>query len=76
MAEKAGWRRRYWRRNDSPPVVDVDPNVVIEDDDDAVVVEREIIVVPLRPSSCGQYRYWNGNRCVDARYNDPYLGSR
>src|SRR5262245_8200474 len=30
--------------------------------------------VPVRPASCGEYRYWNGNRCVDARYNDPYLG--
>jgi hypothetical protein len=29
-----------------------------------------------RPASCGQYRYWNGDRCVDARYNNPYLGPR
>lgn len=29
-----------------------------------------------KPSSCGQYRYWNGDRCVDARYRRPYLGPR
>lgn len=29
-----------------------------------------------RPSSCGQYRYWNGDYCADARYERPYLGPR
>jgi hypothetical protein len=35
------------------------------DDDDAgvtVQVER-----PARRGGCGQYRYWDGDRCVDAR---------
>lgn len=32
--------------------------------------------VILRPSSCGEYRYWNGVRCVDARYRPPYVGPR
>lgn len=32
--------------------------------------------VIIRPSSCGQYRYWNGVRCVDARYRPPYVGPR
>ena len=32
--------------------------------------------VIIRPSSCGQYRYWNGVRCVDARYRPPYLGPK
>ena len=31
---------------------------------------------PPRPSSCGRYRYWNGDRCTDARYNPPYVGPR
>lgn len=22
----------------------------------------------IRPGGCGTYRYWNGERCVDARY--------
>jgi len=26
--------------------------------------------------SCGEYNYWDGERCVDARYNKPYLGPR
>jgi hypothetical protein len=38
------------------------------------VVEPGMVIVPLRPTSCGQYRYWNGVACVDARYHDPYLG--
>src|SRR5262245_7408811 len=42
-----------------------------------VVVEQPVIVVrPPRPESCGVYRYWNGQYCVDARYNRPYLGPR
>ena len=32
------------------------------DDDDTVVVRPG-----FRPSNCGTYRYWNGDRCVDAR---------
>lgn len=34
------------------------------------------VMVPLRPSSCGRYRYWDGDRCVDARYDPPYVGPR
>ena len=67
--EKAQYSRRYYRRQLRrgyvPPVVVVPP-VVIEG--------GPMIVVPLRPTSCGQYRYWNGVACVDARYHDPYLG--
>lgn len=32
--------------------------------------------VPERPSSCGQYRYWDGERCVDARRVPPYIGPK
>lgn len=31
---------------------------------------------PARPTSCGQYRYWNGEYCADARYERPYLGPK
>ncbi|MCC7250428.1 hypothetical protein [Hyphomicrobium sp.] len=31
---------------------------------------------PPPPSSCGKYRYWNGERCADARYDPPYIGPR
>jgi hypothetical protein len=35
-----------------------------------------IIFVPMRPASCGQYRYWDGERCADARFDPPYVGPR
>jgi hypothetical protein len=40
------------------------------------VVEEPAIVVPMRPASCGEFHFWNGVACVDARYNKPYLGPR
>ena len=62
----------------------VRPNVVLPDADVDVDVDVTvpgetppvIAIVPARPVSCGQYRYWDGERCVDARYNNPYLGPR
>lgn len=35
-----------------------------------------ILLVPVRPASCGQYRYWDGERCADARFDPPYVGPR
>jgi hypothetical protein len=35
-----------------------------------------VVLIPLRPRSCGKYRYWTGEYCADARYERPYLGSR
>lgn len=35
-----------------------------------------IVLVPVRPASCGRYRYWDGERCADARYDPPYVGPR
>jgi hypothetical protein len=32
-----------------------------------------VVVVPVRPANCGVYRYWNGERCVDARFAPPDL---
>jgi len=34
------------------------------------------LMIPLRPASCGKYRYWNGTRCLDARWDPPYTGPR
>lgn len=31
---------------------------------------------PPRPSSCGVYRYWDGEQCADARWYPPYIGPR
>ncbi len=31
---------------------------------------------PPRPASCGQYHYWNGAFCADARFRPPYVGPR
>ena len=68
-----GWRRRYWRRYgvwpDGPEPYFDDGAIVAADED-------IVIIAPRRPRSCGQYHYWNGVACVDARYNDPYLGPK
>ena len=49
-------------------------------DDDVLVApiggDDVVIIAPPRPRSCGEFRYWNGVACVDARYNDPYLGPK
>ena len=29
-----------------------------------------------RPANCGEYRYWNGTECLDARDYPPDLGPR
>src|ERR1700754_1633396 len=78
------YTRRQWRRRGlvavPNPAATSDPNVTVEVDDDALsqggLNPPIVAIVPVRPASCGEYRYWNGNRCVDARYNDPYLGPR
>jgi hypothetical protein len=73
--------RRYYRNHPyavppgavvAPPVVVPAPAMPV-----APVVEgAPVVVVPLRPASCGEYHYWNGVACVDARYNNPYIGPR
>jgi hypothetical protein len=74
--ERIGYWKRNWRRYGYGPGVvvpgaDVDVDVDVDTDAPAVVV-----LPPPRPASCGQYRYWNGDRCIDARYHDPYLGPK
>jgi hypothetical protein len=36
--------------------------------DGSMVVERG---ASLRPLNCGEFRYWNGTRCADARVDPP-----
>jgi hypothetical protein len=31
---------------------------------------------PPRPADCGEYHYWNGEYCADARSIPPYVGPR
>lgn len=75
--ETVGWRRRYWRRYGVWPT-GPRARYIIEDSADVVVAApgETIVVSPVRPRSCGEYHYWNGEACVDARYNDPYLGPK
>jgi hypothetical protein len=67
---------------DEPVVVDesiVDEQVVVGDEpvvDEPVVEEEAAVLVPLRPQSCGEFSYWDGADCVDARYYDPDLGPK
>jgi hypothetical protein len=75
--------RRYYRNHPyavPPGAVVVPPPVVVPapvvPDGAAVVEGAPVVVVPLRPASCGEYHYWNGVACVDARYNNPYIGPR
>jgi hypothetical protein len=42
----------------------------------AAYVPLAPVLIPLRPRSCGMYRYWNGEYCADARYERPYVGAR
>ncbi len=78
--ERVGWRRNYgYSPYAAPPVVvvpqvPVAPPVVVQQQ--PVIVQQPVVVLPPRPASCGEYHYWNGQYCVDARYNRPYLGPR
>ncbi len=69
--ETVGWRRNR-RRNNRMLAMEPIAN-------DAVIVETAddvVIIVPVRPTSCGEFHFWNGEACVDARFNDPYIGPK
>ena len=80
LVQKADYWRRYCRRYGCPPppvVVPIPPAADVPAD--AAPAVEAVPVVPLpppRPLSCGEYHYWDGERCLDARYNKPYLGPR
>jgi hypothetical protein len=79
LIHNAGYSKRYCRRYGCPPTVVVLPDAAADVDVDVTVPGETppiIAIVPVRPVSCGQYKYWDGERCVDARYNNPYLGPR
>jgi hypothetical protein len=56
---------RVYHAPPPPPVVEYEPHVY-----------GWYYAPPPRPANCGQYRYWNGDRCADARYDPPYVGPR
>jgi hypothetical protein len=67
------WRRYYRNHGYGPDTVIVTPPVVVQE---GVLNPPTVMIVPVRPVSCGQYHYWDGDHCVDARYNNPYVGPR
>lgn len=77
LIEHAGYWKRRWRNGYSPEIVMPDAQVDLDVNGDVDVEAPAIILLPPpRPLSCGEYRYWNGDRCVDARYNNPYIGPK
>jgi len=78
LTEQAGYWKRRWRNGYSPNVVVIpDAQVDLDVNGDVAVDAPAIIVLPPpRPLSCGEYHYWSGDRCVDARYNKPYIGPK
>jgi hypothetical protein len=69
------WHRYYRQHGYGPDAIPVPvPQVAVQ----APIADAPVVVVlpPPRPASCGEFHYWNGEACVDARYNNPYLGPR
>ena len=71
MVQKVDYWHRYWRHHGYGPDVVVVPDVDVAAP--PVIVET---LPPPRPLSCGEYHYWDGVQCVDARFNKPYLGPK
>ncbi len=73
--EQVAYWRHYCKFHDcSAPNVNVTvdaPPPVLNPDNPAIIA-----IVPVRPVSCGEFHYWNGAACVDARYNKVYTGPR
>jgi hypothetical protein len=75
---KVDYWHRYYRQHgygpDAIPVPVPVPQVAVQ----APIADAPVVVVlpPPRPASCGEFHYWNGEACVDARYNNPYIGPR
>lgn len=69
LLQKADYWHRYYRQHGYPPPAVVPVPVAPPALNPPIVTE-----VPLRPASCGEYHFWDGAACVDARFNKPYLG--
>lgn len=58
----------------APEITVIEERVETVPDTGEVVVVEEW--VPVRPANCGEFHYWNGERCADARFEPPYVGPR
>ncbi len=83
VARDVGYWRYYDGDDDSdyaPPIEYVPPPPVYRaPPPPAVHYEPPVygwVAPPPRPANCGEYRYWNGEFCADARYRPPYVGPR
>jgi len=81
LVQTIDYWRRYCRRYGCPPppIPGADlplPAEVPLADAAPIAVVPVVPLPPPRPLSCGEFRYWDGERCLDARYNKPYLGPR
>ena len=75
--EKVGYWKRYCKFNDCTGNAIVNGDADADVDVPAPALNPPIVaIVPVRPVSCGEYHYWDGERCVDARYHNPYVGPR
>lgn len=57
--------------DDPPPPPRADPDPPPPD-----TVPDVDLLPPPRPANCGEFRYWNGEYCADARDQPPYVGPR
>jgi hypothetical protein len=76
LIQKVDYWHRYYRQHGYPPPAVVPAVPVVPVTPAPVVEGAPVVVVPARPISCGEFHYWNGVACVDARYNNPYIGPR
>jgi hypothetical protein len=37
------------------------------------IAPRERAVIVVRPTNCGEFHYWDGMQCVDARYTERHF---
>jgi hypothetical protein len=74
--EPVGYWKRYCRYNDCTGDANVDVDVDVAPPAVVTLNPPVVVIQPARPVSCGEFRYWDGSACVDARYNKPYLGPR
>ena len=64
MVETIGYWRRYCKLHDCIGNASPDADV-------GVGVHAPVVPVAPLAGHCGEYHYWDGEACVDARYHNP-----